>query len=169
MKNQIHMKTNGRWRLSKSSFLFAGLLMGAVAAHSDDSQPECAVYLAVSEVGKPDPGPDAYLLHEDTVIVLDRDKSVDVRLHVINRGQTDRFDVSIESARGLQVASGGGIRQVTVKPGERGVLPVTIRGNAVEGDCRWDKRMLRVSVKPRGAPEAQVCGYLEKGFFCPDK
>lgn len=74
-----------------------------------------------------------------------------------------------ESVKGLQFASGGGVRQMTIKPGERGVLPVTIRGGAVAGDCRWDKRMLRVSVKSRGAPEAQACGYLEKGFFCPEE
>ena len=148
-----------------SLLVVAGWIV-VVAAHParGGDLPDCAVRIEVAREGAGTAVKKPWR-HEDTAVVLDRDTTAKLAVIVRNEGKAEAFDVSILSAKGLSLTSGGGNRQVTVKSGEVATLPVTVKGSSLADACHWKSRSFQVVVKPAGG--SKVCGQVEKRFFCP--
>lgn len=63
--------------------------------------------------------------------------------------------------------AGGGSRKVTVKSGDSGTLPLTVKGTDVGETCDWRSRGLKVTARPEGVSTEKACATFETRFFCP--
>lgn len=162
---------NGAFRRSSvvvSMLLMLECLWSGALSQVPSGLSECAVRIdvvnapgsRVSKAEKPS-------RQRDTSIVVDQGGATSLILVLKNEGKAGSFDVSVEPAKAVSLMAGGGTRKVSVKSGESDSLPLTVKGEALTGVCRWESRSLRILVQAQGG--TKVCGQKEQRFLCPRK
>lgn len=159
-------KASGPARLPM--ILITGLLVfPTLAAAQPATIPDCSARLTLAREGIDQlSGVEKFLATRGTVS-LDKDRTANLSLTLDNLGKTEKFNVVVEPVGGVLVTTGGGSRKVTVKTGESGTMPLTVKGTDVGESCDWRSRGLRVTARPQGVSTRKACATLEMRFFCP--
>lgn len=87
--------------------------------------------------------------------------------NIPSSGLSRKPPVSTATYFNFQVVAGGGSRKVTVKSGDSGTLPLTVKGTDVGETCDWRSRGLKVTARPEGVSTEKACATFETRFFCP--